>query len=69
MELIQFGRSLFHGPLIGDGIPPINRLGLMPDHFHRVTAGNTGTLQIADSGPPKIMWNPVADFLDQLAIR
>ena len=41
----------------------------MPDHFHRVATGNTGALKIADSGSPKIMGNPVADFLDQLAIR
>jgi len=41
----------------------------MPDHFHRVAAGNTGSLKIANGGPAKIVGNPVADFLDQLAIR
>ena len=69
VELIELGGRFFHGPFIGDGIPTINGFSLVSDHFHRVATRNTGALKIADGGSAKIMGNPVADFLDQLAIR
>jgi hypothetical protein len=69
VELIELFGGFFHGFFIGDGIPSINRFGFVADHFHRVTTGNTGAFQVADGGSPKVMGNPIADFLDQLAIR
>lgn len=64
VELVEFAGGFFHGSFVRNCVSSINRFSFVADHFHRVTTGNTGAFQITDGSSPKIMRNPVADFLE-----
>jgi hypothetical protein len=58
MERLELGAAVAQHALVGDRVPAIDRLGLMPDHRHRRRARHARPLEVAHGGPAKVVGDP-----------
>src|ERR1700730_8379885 len=51
----QLSRRLAEVAFADDGVPPVNALGSVPDHFHGDGSRDAGPFETANGGPAEIM--------------